>query len=177
MFNIGGGEMVFLAILALLVFGPEGLPEIVKTVTRTVRAFRQAANDFQSEVNSALTLETQKREVAQRRRNRALPAEQQVQVPAASDAAAEEGLAESPAVSEQAPEADLPEAPSPADADRATPETPPEGSSAENEPPADDDDGPGIPMAKPVRLVPDAEVAATDLSQPGTSSAVPESAL
>lgn len=73
MFNIGGGEMVVLAILALLVFGPEGLPDILRTVARTVKAFKTAANDFQSEVNTALTLEQQKREVAERRRKRTLP--------------------------------------------------------------------------------------------------------
>lgn len=70
MFNVGGGEMVLLAVLALLVFGPEGLPEIMKTVARTVKAFRQAANDFQSEVNTALIQENQKHQTEQRRRNR-----------------------------------------------------------------------------------------------------------
>lgn len=73
MFNVGGGEMVLLAVLALLVFGPEGLPGIIKTVARTVKAFRQAANDFQAEVNTALALETQKQQTEQRRRNRPHP--------------------------------------------------------------------------------------------------------
>ena len=76
MFNVGGGEMIFLAILALLVFGPEGLPGVVKTVTRTVRAFRQAANDFQTEVNTALSLEHEKQQISERRRRRVAPRQQ-----------------------------------------------------------------------------------------------------
>lgn len=73
MFNIGGSEMILLAVLALLVFGPEGLPDIMKTVARTIKAFKTAANDFQSEVNTALILENQKNQVEQRRRKRVLP--------------------------------------------------------------------------------------------------------
>jgi sec-independent protein translocase protein TatB len=96
MFNVGGGEMVLLAVLALLVFGPEGLPEIMKTVARTVRAFKAAANDFQTEVKTALEVENQKQQVAQRRRKRAVPMEQKLaaQTPAlaAGDGAGSEPL-------------------------------------------------------------------------------------
>lgn len=74
---------MLLAILALLVFGPEGLPEILRTGARTYRAFRQAATDFQSEVNSALTVEGQKQDVARRRRKRSVPEEQKLAAAAA----------------------------------------------------------------------------------------------
>ncbi len=77
MFNIGGSEMVFLAILALLVFGPQGLPDVAKTVARTIKAFRAAANDLQSEVKTALDLENtgvqKKDDRGHRARQRALP--------------------------------------------------------------------------------------------------------
>lgn len=86
MFNVGGGEMIFLAILALLVFGPEGLPGVVKTVTRTVRAFKQAANEFQQEVNSALTLEHEKRQVVEARRRRVVSQQQVAQLASAEAA-------------------------------------------------------------------------------------------
>lgn len=72
MFNIGSGEMIALAILALLVFGPEGLPEMAKKVARTLKALRQAATDFQYEVNQALEVESQ-RQQAQRRRRKVEP--------------------------------------------------------------------------------------------------------
>ena len=45
---------MMLGILALLVFGPEGLPGIIKTAMRTVRSLRAAANDIKSEVRTAL---------------------------------------------------------------------------------------------------------------------------
>ncbi len=53
-----------LAVLALLVFGPESLPDIAKTVARTVRAFRQASSDLQNEVREALEIENKARKAS-----------------------------------------------------------------------------------------------------------------
>ena len=69
MFNIGGSEMVVLAVLALLVFGPEGLPGIIKNVMRTVNAVKIAARDFQTEVKTALDTENERQDLAKRRRS------------------------------------------------------------------------------------------------------------
>lgn len=69
MFNIGGGEMVLLAVIALVVFGPESLPGLIKTVTRTVRALRTAAGDFQLEVKNALEEENVRQDLAKRQRS------------------------------------------------------------------------------------------------------------
>jgi Tat protein translocase TatB subunit len=161
MFNVGGGEMVFLAILALLVFGPEGLPDIVKTVTRTVRAFRQAANDFQSEVNSALTLESEKRAVKERRRKRVVPVEERLQA-VSNVEGAEELPPPLPASFQEAASEDLQpvsaanEPQTPAPLEDGEPEVltaltgdakPPSPSQQE------DEDGPGLPMARPPRAV------------------------
>lgn len=57
MFNVGGGEMIVLGVLALLVFGPEGLPGIIKNVMQTVNAVKRAARDLQNEVTSTLEAE------------------------------------------------------------------------------------------------------------------------
>lgn len=62
--------MVALAILALLVFGPEGLPGVVKKVMRTIHALRTAASDFQTEVRSALEEENQRLDEQKRRGSR-----------------------------------------------------------------------------------------------------------
>lgn len=69
MFNIGTGEMIALALLALLVFGPESLPDIAKKIARTVRAVKQASADFQHEVNHALNVENQRVDAQRRRRH------------------------------------------------------------------------------------------------------------
>ncbi len=174
MFNIGGGEMVVLAILALLVFGPEGLPDILRTVARTVKAFKTAANDFQSEVNTALTLEQQKREVAERRRKRVTPPPSEEAVSPGPVEAAVATVAASQAPNqeleaESAPVLLAPEQPERLEAateqveDSSTePSTNHEAASAEPASPAEpaeepaeeeDDDGPGLPMTRPARVV------------------------
>jgi sec-independent protein translocase protein TatB len=53
MFGIGWGEMVVIGLVALLVVGPEKLPEVAKTVGRFYGQLRQAAN----EAGAALTAE------------------------------------------------------------------------------------------------------------------------
>lgn len=40
-FNIGGGEMVFLVIIVLIVFGAGRLPEVFGQLGRGVRTFRE----------------------------------------------------------------------------------------------------------------------------------------
>lgn len=40
------GELLFLAILALLVFGPRKLPEVARTLARVVAELRKASNEF-----------------------------------------------------------------------------------------------------------------------------------
>ncbi len=44
MFGIGFSEMLILAIIALLVFGPKRLPEIGGAVGKGMREFKQAVN-------------------------------------------------------------------------------------------------------------------------------------
>lgn len=70
--------MVALAILALLVFGPEGLPGIIKTVMKTVHAVKSAARDFQTEVRTALDDEIVEKE---RRRRRIVQTENALVMP------------------------------------------------------------------------------------------------
>lgn len=40
------GELLFLAVLALLVFGPRKLPEIARSMARVMTALRRASNEF-----------------------------------------------------------------------------------------------------------------------------------
>ncbi len=44
MFGIGFSEMLVLAIIALLVFGPKRLPEIGNAVGKGMREFKEAVN-------------------------------------------------------------------------------------------------------------------------------------
>jgi TatA/E family protein of Tat protein translocase len=49
--NLGfSGEMIFLAALGLILFGPKKLPEIAKSVGRFVAELKRATNEFQGQL-------------------------------------------------------------------------------------------------------------------------------
>jgi TatA/E family protein of Tat protein translocase len=51
--NFGfSGEMIFLFILALILFGPKKMPEIGRQVARILGEFRRASNEFRSQIES-----------------------------------------------------------------------------------------------------------------------------
>lgn len=54
MFNIGGGEMVVIFLLALLVLGPERLPKAMGQVGRAVAQMRRLSGGFQDEIRRAM---------------------------------------------------------------------------------------------------------------------------
>ena len=49
-FGIGLPEMALIFVIALLVFGPKKLPEIGRTLGKTLKSFQQASNEFQEEI-------------------------------------------------------------------------------------------------------------------------------
>jgi sec-independent protein translocase protein TatB len=53
-FNIQGGELIFLLLVALVVLGPEKLPDAVRKFGRTYAEFKKVANGFQTEMKSVL---------------------------------------------------------------------------------------------------------------------------
>ena len=54
MFDIGTGEFIGLAVLALLVLGPEKLPRYAADAARMLRQLRRMANDARTEVTREL---------------------------------------------------------------------------------------------------------------------------
>jgi Tat protein translocase TatB subunit len=54
MFNIGPGELVAILTVALIVLGPNRLPEAVRTVGRVVGELRRISSGFQEELRHAL---------------------------------------------------------------------------------------------------------------------------
>ncbi|HOI07959.1 MAG TPA: twin-arginine translocase TatA/TatE family subunit [Deltaproteobacteria bacterium] len=53
MFGIGGQELLFILILALIVLGPSKLPEIAKTLGKVMGEFNRATNDLKREIDLA----------------------------------------------------------------------------------------------------------------------------
>ena len=52
--NLGFSEMVFLFLLALLIFGPKKLPEIGRQIGRALNEFKRASNEFRSQIESEI---------------------------------------------------------------------------------------------------------------------------
>ena len=48
-FGIGLPEMALIMVVALLIFGPKKLPEIGRSLGKTIRSFQEASNEFQNE--------------------------------------------------------------------------------------------------------------------------------
>src|SRR5215471_9691349 len=54
MFNVGGGEILVIALVALIVLGPQKLPEAMRTVGRVIGELRRISSGFQQEMQDAL---------------------------------------------------------------------------------------------------------------------------
>jgi sec-independent protein translocase protein TatB len=54
MFNVGGPEVFVILLVALIVLGPNKLPEAARQVGRAMHELRRISNGFQAELRSAL---------------------------------------------------------------------------------------------------------------------------
>ena len=54
MFNIGSEELLLVLAIALIVFGPKKLPEIGRTLGRSLRELKRASNEMMSAVQQPL---------------------------------------------------------------------------------------------------------------------------
>ena len=54
MFNIQGSELIFLLLVALVILGPEKLPDAVRKFTKAYSEFKKMANGFQGEFRQVL---------------------------------------------------------------------------------------------------------------------------
>lgn len=52
MFDIGGGELIVIVLGILLLFGPDKIPDIMKTVRSQTSKFEQAKKDIAKEITS-----------------------------------------------------------------------------------------------------------------------------
>ena len=55
-FGIGLPEIAVIVILALLIFGPNRLPQLGKTIGKTLKGLQTASKEFENEINKTLKL-------------------------------------------------------------------------------------------------------------------------
>ena len=53
--NLGFPEMIFLFLLALLIFGPRKLPEVGRQIGRALNEFKRASNEFRSQIETEIS--------------------------------------------------------------------------------------------------------------------------
>ena len=61
--NLGMPEMIFIFLLALIIFGPKKLPEIGRQIGKALNEFKRASNEFKAQIET----EINKLEVEDRR--------------------------------------------------------------------------------------------------------------
>jgi TatA/E family protein of Tat protein translocase len=62
--SIGIYELLIIFTIALLVFGPRKLPELGKSLGKTLQEFRRATNELQHTLNEEVALEEHKKQAA-----------------------------------------------------------------------------------------------------------------
>src|SRR3989442_13367787 len=50
--NVGFPEMIFISLLALIIFGPKKLPEIGRQIGKALNEFKRASNELKSQTES-----------------------------------------------------------------------------------------------------------------------------
>jgi sec-independent protein translocase protein TatA len=79
--SLGFGEILIILVLALIIFGPRRLPEMGRTIGRSLRDFRRATSDIRTELESELdepppvTVEERARRVEERKTRSTPPPE------------------------------------------------------------------------------------------------------
>jgi sec-independent protein translocase protein TatA len=64
---IGMPELIVILVIALIIFGPRKLPELGKSLGRSLNEFKKASNDLQNTLEQEIKIEEQKEAAAKTR--------------------------------------------------------------------------------------------------------------
>jgi len=53
--NLGFPEMLFIFLLALIIFGPKKMPEIGRQIGRALAEFKRASNEFKAQIETEIS--------------------------------------------------------------------------------------------------------------------------
>ena len=62
--SIGMPELIIILVIALIIFGPRKLPELGKSLGRSLNEFKKALNDLQNTLEQEIKIEEQKEAAA-----------------------------------------------------------------------------------------------------------------
>jgi sec-independent protein translocase protein TatA len=65
--SIGMPELIIILVIALIIFGPRKLPELGKSLGRSLNEFKRASQDLQNTLEQEIKLEEQKEQQARTR--------------------------------------------------------------------------------------------------------------
>src|SRR5512145_3228680 len=65
--SIGMPELIIILVIALIIFGPRKLPELGKSLGRSLNEFKRASTDLQNTLEQEIRLEEQKETAAKTR--------------------------------------------------------------------------------------------------------------
>jgi len=64
---IGMPELIIILVIALIIFGPRKLPELGKSLGRSLNEFKKASTDLQNTLEQEIKIEEQKEQAAKAR--------------------------------------------------------------------------------------------------------------
>lgn len=53
--NLGMPEMIFIFLMALIIFGPKKLPEIGRQIGKALNEFKRASNEFKAQIETEIS--------------------------------------------------------------------------------------------------------------------------
>lgn len=86
--SLGMPELIVIFVIALIIFGPRKLPELGKSLGKSIAEFKRASNELKSTLEEEIRMEEQKTKQEEAAKAAAAhAASQQVSLPPSSDAA------------------------------------------------------------------------------------------
>jgi sec-independent protein translocase protein TatA len=71
--SIGMPELIIILVIALIIFGPRKLPELGKSLGRSLNEFKRASQDLQNTLEQEIKLEEQKDQARARQESSSSP--------------------------------------------------------------------------------------------------------
>ncbi|MEO0059204.1 MAG: hypothetical protein RLZZ312_851 [Bacteroidota bacterium] len=63
MFGIGGGELIFIVLIALMLFGADKIPDIARTLGKGMAQLKNATDDIKHEITKSADLQAINKEI------------------------------------------------------------------------------------------------------------------